>query len=89
MVMEKQENRGGPRNAGPGKVDGRPTNRSKGLPNYGQKQFALYPADVAILEALLAGSKGTGSAFMRGLIRRAAGLSSAEVAEVVAEGKRF
>ncbi len=79
---------GGSRKAGSGKTDGRPTNESKGLPTVVKKQFILYPADLAVMAALLAKSEGgNGSALVRGLIRQATRLSVAEMAEVVALGK--
>ncbi len=82
---------GGSRKAGSGKTDGRPTNESKGLPTVVKKQFILYPADLAVMAALLAKSEGgNGSALVRGLIRQATRLSvaeMAEMAEVVALGK--
>lgn len=82
-----KENRGGPRRAGPGKTMGRTSNEDKGMPVGMKKQFILYPADIAILEALLAGSDANGSVLVRGLIRQAERLSAAEVAEVVVMGK--
>ena len=79
---------GGSRKAGSGKTDGRPTNESKGLPTVVKKQFILYPADLAVMAALLAKSEGgNGSALVRGMIRQATRLSVAEMAEVVALGK--
>lgn len=90
MAEEKKYHQGywgGSRKAGPGSTDGRPTNESLGLTTAIKKQFILYPADVAILEALLAKSEGNRSALVRGLIRQAARLSPAEVAEVVELGK--